>query len=53
MTAVSLCVPSVPRHTVAGQGGGDTVQIFGAKEAKWFFGFIAAMVVIKYIAGHM
>ena len=52
MTAVSLPVPSVLRHAVAGQGGGD-MQIFGAKEARWFFGFIAAMIVIKYVAGHM
>lgn len=52
MTAVSLCVPSILRHTVAGQGGGD-MQIFGAKEARWFFGFIVAVIVIRYVAGHM
>ncbi|MDP9611524.1 hypothetical protein JOF35_003801 [Streptomyces demainii] len=27
--------------------------VFGAKEAKYFFGFIALMIVIKYVAGHM
>ncbi|MGV9850406.1 hypothetical protein ACWDWU_16795 [Streptomyces sp. NPDC003442] len=50
---VSLCAPAVLRHTVAEQGEGGEMQIFGAKEAKWFFGFIALIVVIKYSAGHM
>jgi hypothetical protein len=53
MTAVSLRLSSVRRHTVAEQGGGSMSPVFGAREAKWFFGFIVAMIVIKYLAGHM